>query len=97
MASRMDWVPDRSAKVAVAGRLAEVRREVFGEHGGPELARLLGLPYWTWRNYENGVTVPGEIVLRFIELTSVEPTWLLQGEGPKYRASHHHERRTPWN
>jgi hypothetical protein len=32
------------------------------------------------------VTVPAEIILRVVELTSVEPIWLLRGEGPKFRA-----------
>jgi hypothetical protein len=33
------------------------------------------------------VTVPAEVVLKIIELTSVEPMWLLHGEGPKYRTA----------
>lgn len=51
------------------------------------MARRLGLPVRTWYNYEAGVTVPAEVLLRFVELTSVEPTWLLHGKGPKYRAT----------
>ena len=47
--------------------------------------RTLGIPVRTWYNYENGVTVPAEIILRIVELTSVEPVWLLRGEGPKFR------------
>jgi hypothetical protein len=49
------------------------------------LARQLGLPVRTWYNYESGVTVPAEVILRIIELTSVEPMWLLHGQGPKFR------------
>jgi hypothetical protein len=49
------------------------------------MARRLGIPVRTWYNYEGGVTVPAEVVLRIIELTSVEPTWLLHGTGPKFR------------
>jgi SOS-response transcriptional repressor LexA len=33
------------------------------------------------------VTVPAEVVLRIIELTSVEPMWLLHGQGPKFRVA----------
>jgi hypothetical protein len=33
------------------------------------------------------VTVPAEVVLKIIELTSVEPMWLLHGQGPKYRTA----------
>lgn len=66
-------------------RLRAVRTELFGDRGGPELARRLGVPVRTWYNYESGVTVPSEIMLRFIELTTVEPVWLLHGLGPRFR------------
>jgi hypothetical protein len=72
-------------KCGVAERLRDLRIELFGDRGGPELARRLGLPVRTWYNYEAGVTVPAEVVLRVIELTAVEATWLLHGTGPKYR------------
>src|SRR3954464_9863594 len=73
------------AKNSLAERLRAIRGELFGERGGPDLARRLGIPVRTWYNYETGVTVPAEIILRIVELTSVEPVWLLRGEGPKYR------------
>jgi hypothetical protein len=44
------------------------------------------LPTRTWLNYERGVTIPGEVLLRFIDLTSAEPRWLLTGQGPRYRS-----------
>lgn len=72
-------------KCELAERLREVRTEHYGERGGPELSRQLALPVRTWYNYEVGVTVPAEVLLRFVELTSVEPLWLLYGRGPKYR------------
>jgi hypothetical protein len=85
----MDHQPSRSdqdrSKAAIAGRLRLIRSEIFGEHGGPELADRLGLPFRTWLNYESGVTIPGEVLLRFLEVTDSEPLWLLGGEGPKYR------------
>jgi hypothetical protein len=68
--------------------LREVRQELFGEHGGPELARRLNLPARTWYNYETGVTVPAEVLLAFIDQTGASPVWLLTGEGSKYRRSH---------
>ena len=43
--------------------------EFYGDRGGPDLARTLGIPVRTWYNYENGVTVPAEIILRIVELT----------------------------
>jgi steroid delta-isomerase-like uncharacterized protein len=70
----------------MAARIRAVREDRFGEHGGPELARRLNLPARTWYNYENGVTVPAEVLLGFIEETGVNPVWLLNGEGPQYQS-----------
>jgi hypothetical protein len=75
------------AKAGLAARLHAIRVERFGERGGPELARRLGIPQRTWYNYEVGVTIPGEVLLRFLDITGAEPGWLLSGEGPKYRGS----------
>ena len=68
-------------KISLSRRLKEVRQEIFGEHGGPELARRLSLPARTWYNYETGVTVPAEVLLGFIDQTNASPAWLLNGEG----------------
>jgi hypothetical protein len=73
------------AKLALAERLVALRLELYGDRGRPELARQLGIPPRTWYNYEAGITVPAEIVLRLIVLTSVEAEWLLDGTGPKFR------------
>jgi len=72
-------------KASLSRRLREIRQELFGEHGGPELARRLLLPARTWYNYETGVTVPAEVLLGFIDQTGANPLWLLTGEGNKYR------------
>ncbi len=86
--ARRKTLPDSlRAKLALASRLANLRLELFGERGGPEMARRLSIPVRTWYNYEGGVTVPAEVVLKIIELTSVEPAWLLNGKGPKFRSS----------
>ena len=85
MARRKNAPDVVKVKCGVAERLRELRVELVGERGGPELARRLGLPVRTWYNYEGGVTVPAEVVLRLIELTQVEATWLLHGRGPKFR------------
>jgi hypothetical protein len=71
-------------KASLSRRLREIRQEIFGEHGGPELARRLGLTVREWYNYETGVTVPAEVLLGFIEQTNVNPAWLISGTGPKY-------------
>jgi len=77
----------QALRQAVARRVAEVRRDLYGEEGLPTLADSLGLPVGTWMNYEQGVTMPAITLLRLIDLTAVEPRWLLTGEGAKYRPS----------
>lgn len=71
-------------RCALAQRLRELRTEIFGDRGGPEMARRLNLPIRTWYNYESGVTIPAEVVLSVVELTSVNPSWLLHGKEPKF-------------
>jgi hypothetical protein len=75
-----------SRKAAIAGRLRLIRIELFGEDRDTELADQLGIPLRTWFNFETGVTIPGEVLLEFLEITGIEPLWLLRGTGPKYRA-----------
>ncbi|HEX8201293.1 MAG TPA: S24 family peptidase [Isosphaeraceae bacterium] len=87
MARRKNLPEAVQTKASLSERLRGVRSELFGERGGPELARRLGIPIRTWYNYESGVTVPGEVILRFVELTGVDPIWLLHGEGPRFRTS----------
>jgi Peptidase S24-like len=85
MARRKTLPESVRAKLALAERLAQLRCELYGDRGGPEMARRLAIPVRTWYNYEGGVTVPAEVILKIIELTSVEAVWLLNGEGPKFR------------
>jgi hypothetical protein len=87
MARRKTLPESVRAKLALAERLAALRSELYGDRGGPEMARRLGIPVRTWYNYEGGVTVPAEVILKIIELTSVEAVWLLHGEGPKFRSA----------
>jgi hypothetical protein len=70
---------------ALASRLREIRSEKYGEHGGPLIAEAMGLPARTWANYESGVSIHGLALLRFIDVSGVEPHWLLSGRGEKYR------------
>jgi hypothetical protein len=86
------------ARYDLAGRIADLRVEMFGERGRANMARWLGVPQRTWYKYEEGTAIPAQVVLRIIELTSVEPEWLLNGTGPKYRPVRPEERdqgRTP--
>jgi hypothetical protein len=87
MARRKNAPDAIRVKNGLSERLRQLRTEFYGERGGPDQARTLGIPVRTWYNYENGVTVPAEIILRVVELTAVEPTWLLRGEGPKFRSN----------
>jgi hypothetical protein len=76
-------------KAAVGHRLSEVRQERYGSTGAPLLAMTPGIPLRTWLNYQAGVTIPGEVPVRFIVTARVDAHWLLTGEGPKYRAGDH--------
>jgi hypothetical protein len=69
----------------LASRVREIRVETFGNDGSATLCRAMNIPVSTWDNFENGVTMPAWIILRFIEITAVEPHWLLTGEGERYR------------
>ncbi len=75
----------QSIKLELADRVRLVRTQTVGENGGPLLAERLGILFRTWMNYENGCTIPADVILRFIEVTDASPHWLLTGEGPTYR------------
>jgi hypothetical protein len=76
-----DW---QNLKSDLATRIREVRIALYGENGGPLLAEALGIPFRTWHNYEAGCTIPAHSILRFIQLTGVNPHWLLTGEGEQF-------------
>jgi hypothetical protein len=71
-------------KEVLAQRVRQVREELFGQHGGPLLAEAMQIPFRVWSSYEIGTTIPAEVILKFIEVTSAHPHWLLTGEGPRY-------------
>ena len=75
----------------IIGRIVEVRRDLFGDEGIPAIADALQLPHRTWMNYERGVVMPAHVLLCFLDLTSVDPHWLLTGRGPKYQGPGRHE------
>ncbi len=77
--------PDRPAyggRRALTGQVRRARIAHFGDDGVADLSRRLGLPERTWRNYEAGVTMPADVVLRFMELTGVTACELLQDGRP---------------
>jgi hypothetical protein len=73
-----------SKRAELAERLREVREDLYGEHGSQFMADAFNVPLQTWLNYEFGVMVPTEIVLKVQVLASVSARWLLTGEGEKY-------------
>lgn len=77
----------RSNHIDLAGRVRQIRRDLYGESGGSMLAEALGVPARTWRNYESGVIIPATVLLRFLGVTGADPAWLLTGEGEAYRAA----------
>jgi hypothetical protein len=79
--SEFEW---QSIKIDLGRRVREIRVALYGENGGPLLAEALRVPYPTLRDYENGCTIPGESILRFIELTGAHPHWLLTGDGERF-------------
>lgn len=85
MRSRFNMAGPPTDKAALGIRLRSIREEIYGDDGDCALAEQLGLPPGTWLNYERGVTIPGEVILRYLTLTKVEPLWLLEGQGAKYR------------
>jgi hypothetical protein len=77
-----DW---QALKSDLAVRFREIRIALYGENGGPLLAKALGIPFRTLHNYESGCTIPAHSILRFIELTRVHPHWLLTGDGSRFQ------------
>jgi hypothetical protein len=79
---RSDGVKQR--QVDLAHRVREVREDFYGAHGAQFLADGLDLPLRTWMNYERGVVIPAEVILKLIATTGISPCWLLTGRGSKY-------------
>jgi hypothetical protein len=60
----------------IAARLREIRCDWDGEHGAHFFADSLGLPVQSWLNYESGVAMSGEVILKLLAATGVNPHWL---------------------
>ena len=74
----------KNQTMALALRVREIREELYGENGGPSLARHLGLPFRTWLEFESGRVIPAVVILRFVQVTHAHPLWLRTGLGEKY-------------
>ena len=77
--------PRTNSNAMMADRLCGIRQELYGPNGAAVIAEMLGIPLRTWTNYEQGVTMPAELMLLFLELTGVRPQWLLHGTGEKFQ------------
>ena len=75
-----------NANPSLCRRIRELREDLYGEYGTESLAHALNLPEQTWRNFERGVTMPAEIMLKFLDLTETDPHWMLTGEGERCSA-----------
>jgi hypothetical protein len=75
----------------LATRIHQTRVALYGQNGGPLLAREMGIAFRTLHRYETGRTIPAQRILRFIEVTGVDPHWLLTGEGSQFRERGPHE------
>jgi hypothetical protein len=65
----------------VARRLVELRRDHFGEHGGPLLAILIGVSPREWFGYETGKPIPMSVLRKVAEITNTHLEWLRTGRG----------------
>ena len=72
-------------RLAIGRRLARLAADRHGSRGGAAMARELGVCPRTWTGWACGCAMPGEILLRVIDLTGCEPLWLLDGRAPVYR------------
>jgi hypothetical protein len=77
----------RMLRSMIALRIRAIRQEHYGDRGVDILAAHLELPVRTWEHYESGVTIPGEVLLRFMVETGVSASWVLTGEGARYIAA----------
>jgi hypothetical protein len=75
----------RESRPKLAERIRAVRLDLYGESGGPLLAKQMKVPFRVWMRYDAGEMMPAEILLRFITLTNVNPQWLLKGRDGLYR------------
>lgn len=71
----------------LACRIREIREEFYGKDAAAiaALAREMGLPPRTWENFERGVTMPAEILLRLLSVTGMGLDEL-RGERSRHRA-----------
>lgn len=70
----------------ISARLADLRRQVFGERGRAAFARALGVSPSTYNYYEKGRPPPADLLARAAEVTGADLGWLLTGRGEAFPA-----------
>ena len=68
---------------ALAPRLREVRLAMYGENRASSWRRTSGSSPGPGSITNPAWTIPGLVILRFIDVTGVVPRWLLTGEGER--------------
>jgi transcriptional regulator with XRE-family HTH domain len=84
MRSYKKSVEQGDSKSEMRDRLRAVRMQRHGAAGIPKMAQELGLSPASWTNYERGVAIPSEVIVRFLVIAHVSPVWLLNGSGVPY-------------
>lgn len=67
--------------LGIAQRLIQLRLGLYGEHGGPLLAMMIGVSFREWLGYEQGRSVPQGVLRRVAEVTDSDLDWLRTGQG----------------
>ncbi len=71
---------------SLSQELREVRIHRFGEgdSGLVALTEALGMPPANWRNYENGVVMPANVLPNLVELTQINLPFAALGHGKRF-------------
>jgi hypothetical protein len=80
-------------RAGIGRRLLAFRRHICGNapiSGDLAQNTLFGpllIQHHTWRQWETGTRIPGDVVLKLIVGFNVSPEWLLLDEGPMFRGA----------
>ena len=70
----------KSPHANIPARIAQVRRELYGERGKASFAKQLGVAPSTYNYYETTRTPPAETLVKIADAAGVDLRWLLTGE-----------------
>ena len=76
---------DETFRNELAGRLRQLQGMLFTRPAIARMARSIGIPDRTWRNYLEGAQMPATAVLSLMHRHGVNARWLLDGTGPVFR------------